>query len=511
MSAAPSPEVTYSSTTGRWVLFATVVGSGMAMIDATVVNVALPSIGADFQVEFAALQWTITAYTLTLASLILLGGSLGDRFGRRRVFVIGVVWFAGASLLCGLAPDAVSLVVTRALQGVGAALLTPGSLAIIQASFRSEDRARAIGAWSGLGGVATAIGPLLGGWLILVASWRWVFLINLPLAVVVVVSAIRHLPESRDQTASGRVDIPGAALVTVGLGASTFAIIQVPSSGLVSGTVLVSGLIGLFSLVGFVVVELRSAAPMMPLTMFSSMQFSAANVVTFMVYGAFGGAFFLLAIQLQVVSGFTPFQAGLSMLPITVVMLLFSARSGQLAERIGPRVQMTTGPLVCAVGVLMMREIGPRAEYLTTVLPAVTIFGLGLAVLVAPLTATVLAAAPTGHAGIASGVNNAVARAASLVAIAALPVVAGISGTDYESAVGFGQGFRTAMLVAAVILLVGGVLAAATIRNRLEQPDMDRQVDQPWRRTGCPIAAPPLAVADQPIPGEGVDHGFTRR
>lgn len=483
----------------------------MAMIDATVVNVALPSIGADFQVQFAALQWTITAYTLTLASLILLGGSLGDRYGRRRIFVIGVIWFAGASLLCGLAPDAVSLIVTRALQGVGAALLTPGSLAIIQASFRSEDRARAIGAWSGLGGVATAIGPLLGGWLILVASWRWVFLINLPLAVVVVVSAIRHLPESRDETARGRIDTAGATLVTLGLGASTFAIIQVPSSGLVSAQVLLSAVIGLGSLVGFVVVEARSDAPMMPLSMFSSLQFSAANAVTFMVYGAFGGAFFLLAIELQVVSGFTPLQAGLAMLPITVVMLLFSARSGELAQRIGPRAQMTVGPLVCAVGVLMMRQIGPDADYLTNVLPGVTVFGLGLALLVAPLTATVLAAAATGHAGIASGVNNAVARAASLIAVAALPVLAGISGTDYESPVGFAAGFRTAMLIAAVILVVGGLLAAVTIRNQLEQPARDPQVDQPWRRTACPIAAPPLAVADYPVPGEGVDHGFTRR
>ncbi len=311
--APAGPEVDgirYGSATGRWVLLATILGSGLAGIDATVVNVALPAIGADFGVGFAALQATVTAYTLTLASLILLGGALGDRFGRRRVFVIGVIWFALASAVCGVAPGAGWLIAARALQGVGAALLTPGSLAMIQASFAPADRARAIGAWSGLGGVATAVGPFLGGWLILVASWRWVFWINLPLALVVVLVARRHVPESRDPGSSGRVDVVGAALAVVGLGGVTYAIIAVPEQGLWSWPVVLSGAVGLVALVAFVVAEGRERHPMMPLTLFASKQFSAANAVTFAVYGAFGGVFFLLAVQLQVVTGFSAARGG---------------------------------------------------------------------------------------------------------------------------------------------------------------------------------------------------------
>ena len=484
----PAPSIRYGSAPGRWVLLATVLGSGLAGIDATVVNLALPSIGDDLGVGFATLQWTVTAYTLTLAALILLGGSLGDRFGRRRVFVIGVVWFAVASMLCGAAPGAGWLIAARALQGVGAALLTPGSLAIIQSGFAPDDRSRAIGAWSGFGGVATALGPFLGGWLILVASWRWVFLVNVPLAVVVVLVALRHIPETKDPDAAHSIDVRGAALALVGLGGITYAIIAAPVLGPTSAPVLACAVVGVLALVGFVVAEAREAHPMMPLSMFASRQFSAANAVTFLVYAAIAGVFFLLAVQLQVVAGYTPLGAGMSLLPITVIMLLLSARAGQLAQRIGPRLPMTLGPLVCAVGVLLMRTIEPGAHYVTDVLPAVTVFGLGLALLVAPLTATVLAAADVNRAGVASGVNNAVARAAGLIAVAALPALAGISGQDYSDAVAFSAGFRTAMLMATGLLLSASVVALIAIRNNRTAEEAGTV---PLR--SCPVEAPPPA------------------
>jgi EmrB/QacA subfamily drug resistance transporter len=455
----------YGSARGRWVLLASILGSGLAGIDATVVNVALPAIGKDLQADFSSLQWTITAYTLTLASLILLGGALGDRYGRRRVFVIGVVWFATASLLCGLAPTAPLLIAARALQGVGGALLTPGSLAMIQASFTPQDRARAIGAWSGLGGVATAVGPFLGGWLIQVASWRWVFLINAPLAVVVVLVAQRHVPETRDGTASGSIDALGAGLGVLGLGGVTYAIIEAPVRGVGDPVVVAAALVGLAAMAGFVMAESRERHPMLPLSIFSSRQFSAANAVTFLVYGAFGGVLFLLVVQLQVVAGFSPLAAGTALLPVTVVMLLLSARGGQLAQRIGPRLPMSLGPLVCAAALVLMLRIGPGASYLRDVLPAMVVLGLGLALLVAPLTATVLAAADAQRAGVASGVNNAVARAAGLIAVAALPAVAGLSGDSYTDPVQFNSGFRVALAVAAGLLVVGAAVAAATIRD----------------------------------------------
>ena len=483
------PGLRFGSARGRWVLAASILGSGLAGIDATVVNVALPAIGRDLHTDFASLQWTITAYTLTLASLILLGGALGDRYGRRRVFVIGVVWFAVASLLCGLAPTAPLLIAARALQGVGGALLTPGSLAMIQATFAPQDRARAIGAWSGLGGVATAVGPFVGGWLIQVASWRWVFLINAPLAVVVVLVAQRHVPETRDSTVSGHVDALGAGLGALGLAGVTYAIIEAPARGPGSPVVVAAALVGLASMVGFVVVESREQHPMVPLGIFSSAQFTAANAVTFIVYAAFGGVFFLLVVQLQVVAGFPPLAAGTAMLPVTVIMLLLSARAGQLAQRIGPRLPMSLGPLVCAASLVLMLRIGPGADYVQDVLPAVVVLGLGLALLVAPLTATVLAAADAQHAGVASGVNNAVARAAGLIAVAGLPVVAGLSGDSYTDPAQFNAGFRVALMVAAALLVVGALLAATTIRNDV------LAVEEPAGPAGAPAGAPGAAGA----------------
>ncbi len=467
---------------GRWVLLAAVLGSGMALLDATVVNMALPALGMDLGAGFAGLQWTANGYTLTLASLILLGGSLGDRFGRRRVFVIGTVWFAVASLLCGVAPDIELLVAARMLQGVGGALLTPGSLALIAASFRSEDRGRAIGAWSGLGGVAGALGPFVGGTLIGI-SWRLVFLVNLPLAAVVVVVALRHVPESRDELSDPRLDVSGAALGAVGLAGTTYALVAYGDRGL-SAAVGLTALAGAVGLVTFVLVERRSSHPMLPMTVFASRQFTAANLVTFAVYGALGGVFFLLVVHLQVVGGFSPLAAGAALLPVTLCMLVLSGRAGALAARIGPRWPMTLGPLVCAAGVLLLRSVGPRASYITEVLPGATAFGLGLALTVAPLTATALAAAPVRYAGVASSVNNAVARAAGLLAVAILPVLAGLGGDDYRDPDAFRAGFRIAMAVSAGLLVIGSALAFATIS------DAGRQV-RPERRQHCAVDGPP--------------------
>src|SRR3954447_23443827 len=296
---AMAPQLHYATPAGRWVLVATVLGSGIVGLDATVVGIALPAIGRDFGVDVAGLQWVVNAYTLTLAGLLLLGGTLGDRYGRRRVFVAGTIWFAATSLLCGVAPNATTLILARALQGVGGALLTPGSLAILQASFVEEDRSRAIGAWSGLGGVATAVGPFVGGWLISAVSWRLVFFLNLPLALLVVVLAARHVPESRAPADTGRLDVTGALMVTGGLTGLTYGLIEGADRGWTSPVVLTALVAGVVLLVGFVVFEGRTANPMLPLEVFSSRQFSATNAVTFVVYGALGGGRFLLPLPLS--------------------------------------------------------------------------------------------------------------------------------------------------------------------------------------------------------------------
>ncbi|MDP5182033.1 MFS transporter [Blastococcus sp. BMG 814] len=492
---------------GRWVLLATVLGSGVAMLDATVVNVALERIGSDLGADFAGLQWTVNAYTLTLAALILLGGSLSDRYGRRRLFVVGVCWFALASLLCGLAPDIETLVAARALQGIGGALLTPGSLAIISASFSGPDRAAAVGAWSGLSGVAAAIGPFVGGWLV-EWSWRAVFLINLPLAALVVLVAVRHVPESRDPAAAPRLDWAGTALVAVGLGALTYALTAAGEGGAGAATWL-WGAAGAVALASFVGVERRSQHPLVPPSLFAERQFSAANGVTLFVYAALGALFVLLVLHLQVVSGFSPLLAGTALLPVTVLMLLFSARVGALAQRIGPRSLLTGGPLVAAGGVLLMLRIGPDASYLLDVLPAAVLFGAGLTLLVAPLTATVLDSAADRYAGVASGVNNAVARAAGLLAVAVVPVAAGIGGDDYTDPEAFADGFRTAMLILAGLLAAGALLAVLYVRRPLghDAPEAPAQPSGSGRvrieeRTQCPVAGPAVHPRDDaPAPG----------
>ncbi|AEN10944.1 MULTISPECIES: MFS transporter [unclassified Streptomyces] len=474
-----------ASATGRWVILATVLGSSMAMLDSTVVNVALPRIGRDLGTDLAALQWTVNAYMLTLAGLILLGGALGDRFGRRRVFVVGIVWFAVASLLCGLAPNAGVLVASRALQGIGGALLTPGSLALIQASFHPDDRARAVGLWSGLGGVGSAIGPFVGGWLVDGPGWRWVFLLNLPLAAICVPVALRHVPESRDPAAHGSFDVRGAVSAALALALVTYALIEVPARG-ASAVVVGAALAGVLLGAVFVRLERRLADPMVPPSIFASRQFTAVNVVTFCVYAALGGFFFLSAIQLQVVAGYSALGAGTALLPTTVLMLLFSARAGDLGRRIGPRIPLTVGPLVAAAGMLLMLRVGEGASYGKDVLPAVLVLGAGMVVLVAPLTASVLAAVDTGRAGLASGVNNAAARAAGLLAVAALPLLAGMGPEAYRDAGEFAATFRRAMPMCAGLLVAGSAIAWWAVRAPLAPKP------QPACAMHCGVSAPPL-------------------
>jgi EmrB/QacA subfamily drug resistance transporter len=473
----------------RWVLLATVLGSSLVMLDATVVNVALPRLGADLDAGFGGLQWVVNAYTLTLAAFILLGGSLGDHYGRRRIFQFGVAWFALASALCGLAPTVELLAVGRALQGVGGALLTPGSLAIIAATFDPADRSRAVGAWSALGGVAGAVGPFAGGWLV-EWNWRAVFLINLPFAAVVLLVSARHVPESRDESAPKRIDIPGSVLAAAGLGLLTYGLIRAGAGldALVVGTVVA----GAALLVAFVLVQRRSDHPLVPLDMFASRRFTAINLVTFVTYAALGVFFFLLVLHLQVVAGFSPLLAGTAVLPTTVLMLLLSARAGALADRVGARPLLIVGLLFATGGILLSLRIGADASYPVDVLPAVVVFGLGLSTLVAPLTATVLSSAPPGHSGVASGVNNAVARVAGLLAVAVIPVVAGLAGASYTDVDEFTSGFRTAMLICAALLLAGAALAAVLLRPEAPAEPREPAAVDVSKCTHCGFTAPQL-------------------
>jgi EmrB/QacA subfamily drug resistance transporter len=445
---------------GRWVLTAAVLGSSMALLDGTVVNVALRTIGEDLDASVAQLQWVVNAYLLTLASLILVGGSLGDRLGRRRVFLVGVAWFTAASVLCAVAPGPGLLITARLVQGVGAALLTPGSLAVIQASFRPADRAAVIGRWAGLGGIAAAAGPLLGGWIIDVANWRWLFWLNVPLGIAVLLVTARHVPESRDPEAAGRFDAPGAGLAVLGLGGLTYALVESGTSYAVPAAA-----VGVVGLVAFLAVQHRSAAPLMPLGLFRERVFSVANAMTLLVYGALGAVTFFLVLQLQSALGYSPLQAGVATIPITVMLLFFSSRAGAVGARIGPRLPMSIGPMLCALGSLMLSRVAQGSGYLGGVLPGLLVFSVGLVTLVAPLTATVLAAAPDRLAGVASGVNNAVARTGSLLAVAALPALVGIGGDDYQQPAIFTDGYAQAMLVCAGLLVGGGLVSFVGLRG----------------------------------------------
>jgi EmrB/QacA subfamily drug resistance transporter len=445
------------TTPGRVTLTAVTLGSGIAILDGSVVNVALRTVGTELDASLQQLQWVVNGYMLALASLVLVGGALGDRFGRRRVYLLGMGWFLVASALCAVAQSPSQLIATRVLQGMGAALLTPGGLAIIQSTFRREDRAAAIGVWAGLSGIAAAVGPFVGGWLVDNGGWRWIFGINVPLCVTVIALTLWATPESRDTEATGRgFDVPGAALTVVSLGALTYALTA--SSTTSSGLLAAVGALAVAAAVAFVIVEKRSRTPLVHLSLFGDRVFSAANAMTFVVYGALGVVFFILVLQLQVSAGWSALAAGLTGLPATIALMLLSSRASQLSERIGPRIPMTVGPIVCAVGVLLLLPAGPGATW-WTVLPGLVVFALGLALLVSPLTSTVLAAAPDRYAGVASGVNNAVARAGSLLAVAALPALVGLSGDDYLDPTAMTSGFRGSMVICAVLLTTGGVVS----------------------------------------------------
>jgi EmrB/QacA subfamily drug resistance transporter len=476
------------------VLLATVAGSGMAFLDATVVNVALPHIGEDLNADVAGLQWVLNGYLVVLSSLILLGGSLGDRFGRRRVFQTGVLAFALASLVCAVAPNVPFLVLGRVAQGVGGALLTPGSLAILEASFRKEDRSRVIGAWSGLTGVTSAIGPFIGGWLVDAWSWRAIFLLNLPLALYVVLVADRHVPESRDPEMAGRIDVPGIVLIATTLGSLSWALIAAGDRGWGAPSVVVTLVVGLAAGVALVVAERRRPDPMVPPELFGSRQFVGANLVTVIVYGALGGVFFLLVVMLQEVLDYSAIEAGAATLPITLLMLAFSAKSGQLAQRLGPRLQMTAGPVVLGAGMLMLSRVEAGSTYLPDVLPAVLVVGLGLTTTVAPLTSTALGAVDDRHAGVASGVNTTVARAAQLAAVAALPLAVGLTGDAYRDPDLLTDGFSSAMMITGVFAAVGGAVAFALIRNPEPEPD-EAEVEPCYF---CGVEGPALAPPSRP-------------
>ena len=451
------------SAEGRWVLAATVLGSAVVFLTSTVVNVALPAIGDALGAGTAAVQWVVNGYLLSLASLILIGGSLGDRFGRKRLLVVGSAAFAVTSLLCAIAPSTLWLIAFRVLQGTAAALLVPESLAIIQVAFRSEDRGRAIGAWSALGGIAAAVGPVLGGWLIDVGSWRWLFYLNIPLALAVVALSIWKVPESRDPDA-GPVDVPGALAALLGLGGASWALIQGPELGWGPG-VWGPGALGIAALLAFLWIQHRSEHPMMPLRLFADGQFSAANAVTFVVYAALGGVFFFLVVYLQSGLGYSALEAGLALLPVTGLLLLLSPRAGDWAQRHGARRPLTLGPALLAGGMALMATIRPGSAYLAGVLPAVTVFGLGLAATVAPVTTAVLAAADQRRTGVASGINNAVARTAQLAAVAVVPWIAGLTGDEIHQQEALAAGFPRAMLAMAGIALAGAALAWLTVSD----------------------------------------------
>jgi EmrB/QacA subfamily drug resistance transporter len=486
-AATDQPDLRLNTGRGKLVLAATVLGSSMAFIDSTVVSVAQPTIGREFHSDIAGLQWVSIGYLLTLSGLLLLGGALGDRLGRRRIYILGVSWFAAASLLCAIAPNITLLILFRVVQGVGGALLTPGSLAILEASFARDDRASAIGAWSGLGGLASAFAPFLGGWLISAVSWRLIFLINLPIAIAVIVLSLRVVPETRDTDEKGRLDYLGSVLVTLALIGVSYGLVEGPSMGFGAPGVLVSLLGGVVAAVLFLVQEKRSPEPVVPLSLFKSRQFSATNLVTFLVYAVLGGVLFLLPIELQQVAHYSPIAAGASLLPVTFILLFLSASSGRLATRIGPRLQMSAGPLVVAAGVALLTRIDPSGNYLIEVLPAALLFGLGLAITVAPLTSTAMSSAPPRRAGIASAINNTVARTGSLLFVAILPPLAGITGASYLHPPQFQTGFHAAAIISSVVCAAGGVLAALTISNPRAEPPAAVESD-----FSCPISAPPL-------------------
>lgn len=477
-TTAAGDRLVLSSATGRWTIAASVVGSGAVFLESTIVTVALPAIGREFAVGLGGLQWILDGYLLTLGALMLLGGSLGDTLDRRRVFAGGAIAFAIFSGLCAVAPSFSLFVVLRLLQGAAGALLVPNSLAMLEASFAGEERGTAIGRWAGWSAISTAAGPLLGGWVVDALSWRWLFALITPISLAAAWIVLRRVPfvehaaanpgvapHTRSNAAWRRIDWLGAVLATAGLGAIVWALIEGPERGMDDPATLATTLGGLALLVLFVGVEKRSSHPLLPLEIFRSRQFTGANIVTLFVYAALGALFFLLILQLQNVLGYSALEAGAAILPVNVLMLAFSARAGRLSARVGPRLPMAGGAIVAGIGMLLMARVQPGASYAEAVLPALAVFGLGLSALVAPLTAAVLGAVEATDAGVASAVNNAVARLAGLLAVAVLPLAAGIASSKRISDEQFAAGFARAMWISAALCFVGAVVALFTVKR----------------------------------------------
>lgn len=452
---------------GRRLLATTILGSGMAFLDGTIANVALPSIGREFHAQLEGLQWVVNGYTLTLASLILVGGSLGDRFGRKKMYGLGVAAFSITSVLAALSPSIGVLVGARMAQGVAAALLTPGSLAMLQSSFAKADRMKAIGAWTGMLGIATAGGPLLGGWLVGI-DWRLAFWINLPLGALVL-WLLRAAPESGDAQANTRIDVPALLLAPLALAGVTWGLTSWPDRGASVATVGPLA-VGVVAAVTFVLVERRTKHPMVAPVLFANRIFAVVNLVTLVVYAALGGMLFFLPVYLQISAGWSPLEAGAATAPISVIMLFLASRFGAVATRFGPRAPMLAGTALLSLGLVWLAQTPDHPYYLTQLLPAIAVVGFGLSMLVAPLTGTVLAAAPDNEAGLASGINNAVSRTAGLLAIAALPLIVGLSGREYRVGAEVARAFRSSMWACAALVALGFLLTLALRGRQVDVP-----------------------------------------
>jgi EmrB/QacA subfamily drug resistance transporter len=454
----------------RWTLIGSILGSGAVFIEGSVTNVALPAIARDMHLGISGLQWTMNGYLLTLSALILLGGALGDRFSRSKVFAWGLVGFAAASLGCAVAPNLILLVIARVFQGIAGALLVPNSLALLESTFKGEERGAAVGHWASWSAVSTAVGPLLGGWIVDAASWRFVFVIMVPFAIAgaIAVTVAGRSTNERTRSAAS-VDYAGAALMTFGLAAIVGAVMLGPDRGFTTLYPVLLGVTGIILLIAFIVVESRTRHALLPLHTFASRQFTGVNAATFVVYAALAGLFFLLMLQLQNVLGYSALEAGASLMPINVLLLAISPVAGRFAERRGARLPMACGSLVAAVGMLLFALVRPGATYWTSVLPAAIVFGLGLSSLVAPLTSVALASLGEKRAGLASGVNNSVARLAGLLATATIPFAAGLGGALSLSGATLANGFTRAMFICAGLCAVGSVISLLTMSGRGER------------------------------------------